>query len=172
MDAQADPDEVLARVGDEEITRGQVAEAAGEQLDQIEKQLTQCRMEATQNRHQVYETQTRALVRERLLNAEAETRGMTQDQLLQAEVQSQSGQITDAEIDAFYQANQNRIPRPKEEVAGQIRQYLQQQRESRGVRGFHRVAGEAGPGEPTRSGPTAPRWTSKASRPPGRRTRR
>ena len=131
-----DPDEVLARVGDDTITRAQVEEAAAEELERIDQQLVQARMEAKQSRHQTVELRTRQLVRERLLAAEAESRGMTEDELLQAEVQSRAAEITDADVDAFYQQNRDRIPNPKEQVAGQIRQYLQQQRESEAYEEF------------------------------------
>jgi protein-disulfide isomerase len=37
--------------------------------------------------------------------------------------------VTDADVDSFYEQNKAQIPRPKEEVAGQIKQYLEQQRQ-------------------------------------------
>lgn len=135
-EATGDPDEVLARVGDDAITRAEVEEAAGEELGQIDQQLVQARMEARQGRHQAIEQRTRQMVRERLIAAEAEARGMSEDQLLQTEVQSRAAEITDADVDTFYEENRNRIPNPKEQVAGQIRQYLQQQRESEAYEDF------------------------------------
>jgi protein-disulfide isomerase len=131
-----DPAEVLARVGDEEITRSEVEEAAGDRLDQIDKQLVQCQVEARKGRHDLVEGQTRQMVRERLLAAEAESRGVTQDELLQAEVQSRASDISEADVDAFYAENQARIGQPKEAIAGQIRQFLRQQRESEAYEEF------------------------------------
>ena len=131
-----DPGEVLARVGGEEITRGEVEEAAAEGLGQIDKQLAQCRVEARKGRHDLLEGQARQMVRERLLAAEAESRGMTQEELLQAEVQSRASEISDADVDSFYAENQARIGQPKEAIAGQIREFLRQQRESEAYEAF------------------------------------
>lgn len=133
---EGSPDDVLATVGGEEVTRAEVAESAAQALDQVENQLAQCRMEAEQQRHQVIENETRKLVRERLLEAEAEGRGMTEDELLQAEVQGRVGEVTPGEVDAFYRQNQARIRAPKEQVAGQIEDVLRQQRESEAYEAF------------------------------------
>jgi protein-disulfide isomerase len=166
-----DPGEVLARVGGEPVTRAQVEEAAAEPLAQVESQLRQAQVEARQQRHQILEGQTRQLVRERLLTAEAEKRGVTQDELLQAEVQSRVAAVTPAEVDAFYEQNRARIPSPKEQVAPQIAQYLRQQRESAayeelvsGLEKASQVAYEIGPyrmdidiaGEPAKGPEDAP----------------
>jgi len=164
--------DVLATVGGDEVTRAQVEEAAAEALAQVETELRQCRMEAEQRRHQTLEEETRKLVRERLLEAEAEERGMTQDELLQTEVQSRATQVSPAEIDAFYEANRARIGGvPKEQVVPQIEQYLRQQRETQAYQDFitgleeaNDVAYEIGPyrvavdveGEPARGSAEAP----------------
>ena len=169
--SQEVPD-VLATVGGDEITRAAVEESAAEQLEQVETELRQCRMEAEQRRHQTYEQETRKLVRERLLGEEAEERGMTEDELLQAEVQSRVAAVTPAEIDAFYEANRDRIGgAPKQQVAPQIEQYLRQQRETQAFQDFitgleeaNQVAYEIGPyrvavdveGEPVRGPAEAP----------------
>jgi protein-disulfide isomerase len=49
---------------------------------------------------------------------------MTKDQLL-AEIKPTA--VTDADVDAFYEQNKAQIPRPKDQVAGQIKTYLEQQ---------------------------------------------
>jgi hypothetical protein len=41
---------------------------------------------------------------------------------------TKTAEVTDAEVDKFYEENKAQIPRPKEQVAPQIKQYLQQQR--------------------------------------------
>jgi protein-disulfide isomerase len=45
--------------------------------------------------------------------------------------------VTDADVDAFYTANKERIPRPKEEVAAQIKQYLEQQGQQKVQQDFY-----------------------------------
>ncbi|HSL81833.1 MAG TPA: thioredoxin domain-containing protein [Thermoanaerobaculia bacterium] len=136
--SEGSPDDVLATVGGEEVTRGEVEASAGQALERVENQRLQCQTEADQQRHQILENETRKMVRERLLAAEAEERGLTQEELLQSEVQSRVGEVTPAEVDAFYQQNQGQIRAPKEQVAGQIAEYLRQARASEAYEGFMR----------------------------------
>lgn len=146
-------DEVLARVQGDPVTRAEVEDAASEDLENVEQQLEQCRMEAEQQRHDVLEEQTRQLVRERLLQAEAESRGLTEAELLDAEVESRIPEVTPEEVDAFYQQNRARLGQAsKEQVTPQIEQYLAQQRRSEvyeefigGLEEEHGVAYEIGP---------------------------
>lgn len=122
-------DEVVATVEGEPVTRAEVEEAASEDLQNVERQLEQCRMEAEQQRHEVLEEQTRQLVRERLLQAEAESRGLTEAELLQAEVESRVPEVTPQDVETFFQQNRARMGQAtKEQVAPQIEQYLAQQR--------------------------------------------
>jgi protein-disulfide isomerase len=122
------PDEVLARVGGEEITFGQIQEKAAPQLEQVDMQLLACQAGAEEQRNQVIEASLRQAVQDRVLEAEAKERGVTAEELVAAEVDSKVGEITDADVDAFYQENQGRIRQPKEQVAPQIQQYLASQR--------------------------------------------
>lgn len=151
-DESSSPDDVLAHVGDQTVTRAEVEEAAAEQLEQVEAQLRQAQVQARQQRHEILDAQTRQLVRERLLQAEAEERGMSEEELLRAEVQSQVAEVSPEDVDAFYEENRARIPNPKEQVAPQISQYLRQQRESEAYETFigrleeeSRVSYEIGP---------------------------
>lgn len=134
--AEGSPEDVLATVGGEEVTRGEVEESAARALEGVENQRLQCETEADQQRHQIVENETRKMVRERLLEAEAEERGLTQEELLQAEVQSRVAEVTPEEVDAFYQQNQGQIRAPKEQVAGQIAEYLRQSRASEAYEDF------------------------------------
>jgi protein-disulfide isomerase len=59
-----------------------------------------------------------------MLESEAAARKITKDQLL-AEIKPAA--VTDADVDAFYEQNKAQIPRPKEQVAAQIKSYLEQQ---------------------------------------------
>jgi protein-disulfide isomerase len=134
--AEGSPEDVLATVGGEEVTRAEVEESAAQALEGVENQLLQCQTEANQQRHQILENETRKMVRERLLAAEAEERSLTEEELLQAEVQSRVGEVTPEEVDAFYQQNQGQIRAPKEQVAGQIAEYLRQSRASQAYETF------------------------------------
>ncbi|HEX6199552.1 MAG TPA: thioredoxin domain-containing protein [Thermoanaerobaculia bacterium] len=134
--SEGSPEDVLATVGGEEVTRAEVEESAAQALEGVENRRLQCQTEADQQRHQILENEARKMVRERLLAAEAEERSLTQEELLQAEVQSRVGEVSPEEVDAFYQQNQGQIRAPKEQVAGQIAEYLRQSRASEAYETF------------------------------------
>jgi protein-disulfide isomerase len=122
------PGDVLAVVGEEEITRGEVQAEAQEQLDQAEMQKLQCEANYKRSKHQVYENTVQQLVRDQLVAEAAEAKGVSEEELIQTEVNAKVAAVTDLDIDTFYNQNRNRIPQPKEQVAARIREYLQQQR--------------------------------------------
>lgn len=122
-------DGAVAEVMGKTVTEAELEEAAADQLKQVEMQMLACQAQAEQRRHQVMETSLDSLVQERIIAAEAEARGVTSDELLETEVESKITEVTDAEVDAWYEANKGRIGnRPKEQIAPQIQQFLGQQR--------------------------------------------
>jgi protein-disulfide isomerase len=108
--------EPLATVDGKPILRATVTEAVAAESAQIER-------EAAQRQYDLLQAKLAELVEQRLLEAEAAAKGTTAEQLLAS---IPPVEVTDAEIDAFYLENKERIPKPKEEIAGQIRQYLEQ----------------------------------------------
>ena len=112
----ADGAQVLAVVNGKPITEADVRKNSAEQFAQLER-------DYEQNKHQLLEGQLDQLIQDRLLEAEAAAKGVTKEQLL---ANLQAPTITDAEVDAFYEQNKAQIPRPKEQVADQIKQYLAQ----------------------------------------------
>ena len=114
--AQADVS-VMATVGTATISRAEVEDLVASQLRDLDRQ-----------RQQVLEQGLEQMVEKKLVELEAAKRGVTVDELMEAEVGSKIGEVTDADVDAFYEENKARIPQPKEQVAGQIRDYLSQQR--------------------------------------------
>ena len=109
--------QVLAVVDGKPITEADVRQANADQFKALDR-------EYAQNVHQLMENSLDQAVQDRLLEAEAASRHMTKDQLL-AEIKPAT--VTDAEVDAFYEQNKAQIPRPKDQVAGQIKTYLEQQ---------------------------------------------
>ncbi|MFL6293368.1 MAG: thioredoxin domain-containing protein [Thermoanaerobaculia bacterium] len=109
----------LARVNGKAITEADVRKGAADQFTQLEKQYQK-------QQHDLLEGQLDQIIQDRLLEAEAAAKGVTKEQLL-ADIKPAA--VTDADVDAFYEQNKAQIPRPKEEVAGQIKQYLEQQRQ-------------------------------------------
>jgi protein-disulfide isomerase len=118
MDAKATgSSNVLAVVNGKNITEADLQSAAADQFQALER-------EYQQKKHELIEAQLTQVIQDRLLEAEAAARGISKDALL-AEIKPT--EVTDAEVDAFYEQNKAQIPRPKEEVAPQIKNYLAQQ---------------------------------------------
>jgi protein-disulfide isomerase len=109
----------LARVNGKAVTEADVRKAAADQFAQLEKQYQK-------QQRDLLEGQLDQIIQDRLLEAEAAAKGVTKEQLL-ADIKP--APVTDADVDSFYEQNKAQIPRPKEEVAGQIKMYLEQQRQ-------------------------------------------
>lgn len=121
---------VVAEVMGEKITQAEVEAKAAEQLQQVEAQLQQCQKQAEQNRYQVLEAGVAQVLEDKMLTAEAAARGMSREELVAAEIDAKVAAVTDADVDAWYTENQARIGgRPKEQIAPQIKQFLQQTRQ-------------------------------------------
>ena len=99
--------EVLARVGDQTVDRDAVLEEASKSLQDVEAERLQCQQAADRNEHEALESAVERVVHRRLFALEAERRGMTED-ALREELKAKTGEVTDAEVDAFYEANKAR----------------------------------------------------------------
>jgi protein-disulfide isomerase len=109
--------QVLAVVNGKPITEADVRQSNADQFKSLDR-------EYQQNVHQLLENSLEQAVQDRLLEAEAASRKVAKDQLL-AEIKP--AVVTDADVDAFYEQNKAQIPRPKDQVASQIKTYLEQQ---------------------------------------------
>ncbi len=116
----------LALVAGKPVTEADVELRAADSLKQI-------RREYERNTYQMTEQTLNQIVEDRLVDVESAARGVTREQLL-AEIKP--GEVSDADIDAFYEQNKAQIPVPKEQVVGQIRSYLQQQKQVDARRAF------------------------------------
>lgn len=109
-------------------TREPVAVVAGEAIYEEDlAPLIQGPMQ--QIRRQEYEVKRQALeelLNQKLLEAEAAKRGLAPAELLRQEVDAKVSPTTDAEVEAVYTAQKDRINRPLAEVKGQIQQMLRQ----------------------------------------------
>jgi protein-disulfide isomerase len=108
--------QVLAVVNGKPITEADVHAKAADEFAQLERDFAQ-------KKHQLLEDQLQQVVEDRLLDAEAASRGVGKEQIL---AELKAPEVTDAEVDKFYEDNKAQIPRPKDQVAAQIKQYLQQ----------------------------------------------
>jgi protein-disulfide isomerase len=121
------PNQVLARVNGKPITEGDLKASAKDTFEQLER-------EYHQKQHEIMESQLHQLVQERLLDMEAAASKKTKDQVL-ADIKA--ADVTDAEIDKFYEENKAQIPQPKDQIAPRIKQYLAQQRQAEAREKFY-----------------------------------
>lgn len=109
--------EVLGRIGGEAITRSQVESSAAVRLRRLE-------LEYQRKRHEAVEMALGQYMAEQLLDRAAADQGRSPEQLVSGLSQAL---VTDADIDAFYEANKSRIRGTREQLGEQIREYLAQQ---------------------------------------------
>lgn len=111
----ADP---VATIGGEPITLAELDKAAAAGLIKARQDMYTARSQALDQ-----------IVGDRILEAEAKARGTTKEDLLKAEVEAKAQPVTDADIEAFYQQNQQRMRGGSlDQMREQIRGYLTQQR--------------------------------------------
>jgi protein-disulfide isomerase len=109
-------------------TREPLAVVAGEAIYEADL-LPAIQGPMQQIRRQEYDVKSQALenlVNQKLLEAAAAKRGIAPAALLQQEADAKVGPTTDAEVEAVYTAQKDRINRPLAEVKGQIQQMLRQ----------------------------------------------
>jgi protein-disulfide isomerase len=122
-ETQPPSDEVVVTINGQPVSRDEVEETVRDQLAQMET-------EYKRKKHALMETAVRNYVQSRLLEQETAARGVSQEELLNSE-EAAKVQVTDEEVDAWYEANRARLgSRPKDQVAPQIKQFLQQQKQA------------------------------------------
>lgn len=121
---QMSPTEVLATVGPTTITLAQVDDKAMQ-----ESTSSFGSMKLSQALYEARRAALDELVANALLDQEAKARGMDRSALVEREITSKVQPVSDAEITAWYQANQARVQgAPLEQVRRPILSYLTQQR--------------------------------------------
>jgi protein-disulfide isomerase len=121
---QPSPDEVVAKVGSTSLTLAQVDERA---LQQSTAKFGE--MELSQALYEARRSAIEDLVATALLDQEAKARGVDRSSLIEKEITSKVQSVTDADVAAWYQANQNRVQGAAlDQVRQPIRAYLTQQR--------------------------------------------
>lgn len=115
QDGVADP---VASIGGAPISLAEIDKAAAAGLIKAKNDMYEARRQALEQ-----------MIGDRLLEAEAKARGTTKEELLKAEVDGKVPAVTDADIEAFYQQNQQRMRGGSlDQMKDQIRGYLDQQR--------------------------------------------
>ena len=123
-------DEVVARVGDTEVTFAEVEESWNQTDASSRLRMLQ----------QLYEARRRALdlvIGEHLVARDARTRGITRAELLAAELPSRTNPVTDEEVALVYERNRNSFDgRTLEKMQPEIRMVLEQQRPTQTLHQF------------------------------------
>jgi protein-disulfide isomerase len=115
-----DPQKVVGRIGEEEITLEDVESVGGAELEKIE-------IEYRKGRHALLVKALRSIVEQELLKREVARTGKTPHVLIAEEIESKVS-VSDADVDRWYRANEARLEgRTKESVAPQIHRYLVEQ---------------------------------------------
>jgi len=114
----------VAVVNGQTITQQELDKAAEAELKSIEIRRAQNESSLAQDKQQALNKALDQLVTEKLLQAEAAREKKTKEELLQAEVESNIATPSDAEVDAFYAANKERIPIPKAQALPQVKEYM------------------------------------------------
>jgi protein-disulfide isomerase len=119
----------LGSVDGTAITETQVRDNGAGDLDTLEMDQLKAKAAFARTEHEILEKSLTQIIEDKLLQSEATKRGITKDELLQAEVKSKIEEPTDEEVEAVYKANEQRIQRPKDEVAPQIVKFLKMEQE-------------------------------------------
>ncbi|MDP6605788.1 MAG: hypothetical protein QF664_05970, partial [Dehalococcoidia bacterium] len=116
-------DDVVARVGDREVTLGELEQRWRETDPGSFMQVAQSRFDALDQYLDL-------LVGDRILEVEAANRGISVDALLQAELPGRLSPVTDADVEQFYNSlgSGQTQGRTLEQLRVPIQNFLQQQR--------------------------------------------
>jgi protein-disulfide isomerase len=142
--------QVLAEVNGESIMAGEIDRAVGQQIARLEEQIYALRRQRLDN-----------LIADRLLAAEAAKRKITVSALLDAEVNAKVTVVTEADIDAFVEANKGRLKGEGDELREAVRLQLQRQKAAAQRQAF--VAGLRAAGSVVVHLPPAPVYRAEVS---------
>ncbi|UCG76681.1 MAG: thioredoxin domain-containing protein [Gemmatimonadota bacterium] len=111
--------EALASIDGKEITTADLDEQVRQQLARMEYQYRS-------QRSQLLEAALEEMIQNRLLTEAAAERGVSLEEIVASETEGKV-EVTDAEVEDWYQRNRSRLQgRELEQVAPQIRQYLEE----------------------------------------------
>ena len=130
--------QAAAVVSGETITVAEVEAAAKSSLQQVDLQLIQCQRQAEQSRFDALDAALKGMVREHMLEKEAAKAGQTVEEYRAAELDNNVPEVTDEDVQAFFDENKARIGnRTLEQIGPQIRQYLEQQAQQQAEESFY-----------------------------------
>jgi protein-disulfide isomerase len=119
----------LATIDGVVITEAQARVEGSSELESLDLKIAKTKATFAMNEHQILADAVERLIEERVLQAEASRQGISKDELLAKEIKQKVQEPTKEEIDEFYEENQQRINKPKEEIAAKISEFLKKQQE-------------------------------------------
>ena len=109
---------VAAKVGDKSITLAELDSKAAANLMKVRQQEFDVRAQALDQ-----------MIQDELFEREAKAKGVTKDKLIETEIAAKAPAPTQAEVDAYYEANKARMgTQTKEQISPQISAMLKQQK--------------------------------------------
>jgi len=121
----ADRARVLAVVNDKQITLGNIEDSLRPLIAKVQEQVYKLRKQDLELK-----------VNDTLLSQEAQKKGVTTRALLDAEVSAKVARVTDAEAQAFYDQNKERISGDFAQTKAQIVEYMQEGKEQEATIAF------------------------------------
>lgn len=114
----------VAEVNGQAITQDELNRAAADDLKGLETKRLQSDASLNQEKQEIMTRALDELVANKLIEAEAKKQSLEPQKLLENEVDSKVKPPTQADAEAFYEANKARIPIPKEQAMPQVMDYL------------------------------------------------
>jgi protein-disulfide isomerase len=133
QDQSASKPRIVATIGETPITEEELRKAAASELDKLNLQLLQMKASAAQTEQQILESNLMRILSDRVFAAEASKQGVTKEAFIAAQIDAKLKQPSQKEIQAFYDANTQRIGKPLEQVSTQIEQYLKNENRNKAV---------------------------------------
>ncbi len=121
----ADRARVLATVNDKQITMGDIENSLRPLIFNVQEQVYALRKQDLELK-----------INDTLLSQEAQKKGITTRALLETEVSAKVPRVTDAEAQAFFNENKERISGDFAQTKAQIIQYMQEQKEQEATLAF------------------------------------
>ncbi len=106
------------------ITEEELRKAAAADLEKLSIQVQGMNANVARAEHQILETDLNRLLTDKLFEAEAAKLGISEKEYLEKELAGKIKEPSDQDVKAFYEANAQRVNKPLDQVADQIKQYL------------------------------------------------
>src|ERR1051326_2930814 len=116
----------IAELNGQVISQEELNQTAAAALRGLETKRLQNDASLAQEKQEIMTKALDELVANKLIEAEAKKQNVSAEKLMETEVDSHVRTPSDADADAFYEANKARIPIPKEQAMPQVKEYLMQ----------------------------------------------